>query len=299
MTSPTVFENFMRPAPAVGRAGFAATVAVLCVTVFVPSLVFVAAKTKSRFGCAADHIPISFRVLFTGFALVCVSVFLGALLATQRVATGVPSPRPTACEAQLLSYNPHMLTPPWDAATPQWVAGLLLVGTFIARRYCFAWLAAAAFPGLTGEKRAKICNYLMELTVGTFTLVTLSVCGYWRLLFFPGEYASPSPETARVLATGLQLVLSALICAYIVEMACDPGMRLELVVHHAVVVLLLLWFVPTVFAANFDVLALRVCLEREALRQSGCPRLQFRPLAWEAQECQNTKRPTPNHWSGT
>lgn len=218
-------------------------------------------KPKSR-GAKKAADPMVYFMYF-GLVIVIACVMVGVGLSQKHVDKAAhPWPgRPSVCLLSRLGYETGIFTKPWVAAQPQWLMGLILALTFIARKYAFEPLAAYLYGDLPRDKQVKICNYMLEIVGETAALAECSYVGYWGLLFnrHQAKYQPPlSPEVSSELATGLQLLVSFFLSTYILELAMDRDMRFGLALHHWVSIVLVLWCVLAAYYINYDVLFLRV-----------------------------------------
>jgi len=176
-----------------------------------------------------------------GVASLGVVLFVAMVLSLAEVNSASNGVHATTCALSSVGYDTAMFTKPWNIAGPSWLMAFTVVVAFVIRKYFFAWLAEKLYPSLPPFKIVKCGNYMLELLGTSIALGGTSYYGFWDLLFNPGNWDPTTPDQARDLVAGLNLMILCFIATYVLEMAFDTHMRLGLMLHHWVTIILALW----------------------------------------------------------
>lgn len=135
----------------------------------------------------------------------------------------------------------------------QWLLAAVVCSALLLRKYALPAITRHFFFDLPVHKQVKISNYMLELAGTSLAIVGTSAAGFWQVLFSPSMYEPhPSPEQPYNLAFGFQCLASSILPVYVMELASDESMRLELALHHWISLLCLLWAMLVAYEVGND-----------------------------------------------
>jgi len=191
-----------------------------------------------------------------GLVWVVLTVIVSAIIVSVRETDQVRIEISAAAKCAIIEagYQAGTLVPPWQPSSPQLVLALFFVGLFVLRKYAFPKLVDLMYPQMNPIKKAKCGNYMLELVGTTVPLVVCSYAGFWTLLFNPNAFIEPlmSSDDAAWLNRGFQILFSATVSTYTLEMCFDNNMRMGLMLHHWVAILLSGWGMMMLYCVHYD-----------------------------------------------
>ena len=135
---------------------------------------------------------------------------------------------------------------------------LILVLVYII--FAGARSAARHIYGHLDEKKQRKCAvYMMEVIMETFAVVWAASHRLFELLAFPDRFQNLTPNDARILATGLSVVMGTIVGTYILEFTfLQDDMRFSLKAHHWSTIILCLMAPAAIYDTNYDHRAPRI-----------------------------------------